>query len=302
MKVKDNSVLITGACSGIGKIMARICLEKGAGQVIIWDINENAIAKTVKELSLLGKIRGFKADISDPESVDAAYKATKASCGEVDILINNAGIITNNLTFSKQTDTDVIRTIDINTKGAMFVTLRCIRDMQARGKGHICNITSSAGMLALPKMALYASSKWAAIGWSESLRIELSREKSPVRVTTIAPYFINTGMFDGIHSFFKIQEPETVARKAIKAMENDRVYKGIPFTEHFIRLMQGIFPQRIFDFIFGDVCGLYTVMDHFTGRKNNGTTHEHVFTKDRNAGTAAADLLRERENPRRKLA
>ena len=122
-------------------------------------------------------------------------------------------------------------------------------------------------MLALPKMSLYAASKWAAIGWSESLRIELEREKSPIKVTTIAPYFINTGMFDGIHSFFKIQNPETVARKTIWAIQHNLGYRGIPFSEHFIRLMQGIFPYRLFNWIFGDVCGLYTVLDHFTGRK-----------------------------------
>ena len=301
MKIKDNTVLVTGGCSGIGKIMARICLEKGARQVIIWDINDMAIRATVRELSRLGSVSGFRADISDPGSVDAACAATKASCGDVDILINNAGIITNNLTFAEQSDSDIIRTIDINTKGAMFVTLRFIRDMKARGRGHICNITSSAGMLALPRMALYTASKWASIGWSESLGIELTREKSPVRVTTVAPYFINTGMFDGIRSFFKIQDPEVVARKALKAMERNRFYKGIPFTEHFIRLMQGLFPQRIFDFIFGDVCGLYTVMEHFKGRKTNAN-QEHFFTKDRNAGSQSEKVLREREDSRRKLA
>ena len=100
MKIKDNTVLVTGGCSGIGKIMARICLEKGARQVIIWDINEMAIKATVRELSRLGSVSGFRADISDPGSVDAAYTATKASCGDVDLLINNAGIITNNLTFA----------------------------------------------------------------------------------------------------------------------------------------------------------------------------------------------------------
>ena len=212
MKISGNTVLITGGCSGIGKIMGRMALEKGAKALVIWDINEAAVAAVAEEFKPLGKVYGFRADISSPESVDAAYRATKASCGDVDILVNCAGIITNNKVFAEQTDADINRTFDINTKGAMFVTLRFLKDMRSRGRGHICNITSSAGMLALPKMSLYASSKWAAIGWSESLRIELQREKSPVRVTTIAPYFINTGMFDGIRSFFKIQDPEVVAR------------------------------------------------------------------------------------------
>ena len=267
MKIQGKTVLITGGCSGIGKIMARRCLEKGAKKVVVWDINEAAIAATVEELSAKGPVYGHKADISDPASIDLAYEATKAACGDVDILINNAGIITNNKTFAEQTDADINRTFDINTKGAMFVTLRFLKDMKARGEGHICNITSSAGMLALPKMSLYASSKWAAIGWSQSLRIELEREKSPVKVTTIAPYFINTGMFDGIHSFFRILPPEEVARKTLRAIEWNLGYRGINFPEHFIRLMQGIFPHRWFNFVFGDLCGLYTVMNHFTGRK-----------------------------------
>ena len=267
MKISGKTVLITGGCSGIGKIMARRCLEKGAAQVIIWDINESAIAATVQELSAKGAIKGFRADISDPASIDEATRATLAACPDVDILINNAGIITNNKTFAEQTDADINRTFDINTKGAMFVTLRFIGRMKERGTGHICNITSSAGMLALPKMSLYAASKWAAIGWSESLRIELEREKSPVKLTTIAPYFINTGMFDGIRSFFRILPPEEVARKSLRAIELDLGYRGINFPEHFIRLMQGIFPHSWFNFVFGDICGLYTVMNHFTGRK-----------------------------------
>ena len=267
MKIQGHKVLVTGGCSGIGKIMARRCLEKGASQVIIWDINESAIAATVEELSALGPVKGFKADISKAASVDEAAAATKAACGSIDILINNAGIITNNKFFEEQTDADIDRTIDINTKGAMYVTLRFLGDMKAQGAGHICNITSAAGMLGLPRMSLYCASKWAGIGWSQSLCLELEREKSPLKVTTVAPYFINTGMFDGIHSFFKIQKPEVVGKKVISAIEHNRRFKGIPFGWHFIRFWQGVMPYHPFNFIFGKICGLYTVMDHFTGRQ-----------------------------------
>ena len=267
MKIQGNTVLITGGCSGIGKIMGRMALQKGISHLIIWDINKAALDATISEFSTLGKVDGFKADISSPESIDKAYQDTKAVCPEIDLLINCAGIITNNKVFAEQTDTDINRTFDINTKGAMFVTIRILKDMLECGKGHICNVTSSAGMLALPKMALYTSSKWAAIGWSESLWIELHRAKSPVHVTTIAPYFINTGMFNGIHSFFKIQDPEVVAAKTLRAVEQNKRYKGIPFSEHFIRLMQGLLPGALFDPLFGDVCGLYKVMDHFKGRQ-----------------------------------
>lgn len=290
MQIQGNVVLITGAASGIGKLMGKKVLEKGAAALVVWDINEAAVRATVEEFSSLGRVYGFRADISSPESIDEAYAATKKACGRVDILINCAGIITNNRPFAEQTDADIIRTIDINTKGAMFVSLRFLRDKLGAGSaagagagsaagsdaglaapapaaGHICNITSAAGMLAMPKMSIYAASKWAAIGWSESMRIELRRQKSPVRVTTVAPYFINTGMFDGIRSFFKVQDPDAVARKIIRSIERNCNFRGIPFPFHFIRLMQGLLPFRLFDPIFGDICGLYSVMDHYTGRR-----------------------------------
>lgn len=268
MKFEGQNVLITGGASGIGRIMGRMALEKGAKSLIIWDINEKSIEAVKNEFSALGKVYGFRADISSTESIDAAYKATVEECGKVDILINNAGIITNNLPFSEQTDADIDRTLDINAKGAMFVTRRFLGDMLKDGHGHICNITSAAGMLAMPRMSLYVASKWAALGWSDSMRIELQMAGSPVKVTTVAPYFINTGMFDGVKSkVFRIQEPEKVSRKVIKAVEKDKIFQGAPFSFHFIRICQGLVPFRIFDPFFGKLFGLYSVMDHFTGRK-----------------------------------
>lgn len=268
MKFKGNNVLITGGASGIGKIMGRMALEKGAATLIIWDINEDSIEAAERELSMFGKVRGYVADISSPSSVDAAAAQTLGRHGHVDILINCAGIITNNKRFSEQSDRDIDRTIDINTKGAMYVTLRFLNQMKKAGKGHICNIASAAGMLPMPKLSIYTASKWACLGWSDSLRIELQLEKSPVKVTSVAPYFINTGMFDGIHSkVFRIQEPEKVARKVIRAVEKNKIFQGAPFSYHFIRFCEGIVPLRIFDYVFGGIFGLYTVMDHFTGRK-----------------------------------
>ena len=96
MKIKNSNVLITGGASGIGKIMGRLALEKGAKSVIIWDINEQNIAATVKEFSAIGKAKGYRVDVGDIEVVRTAYAATVKECGDIDILINNAGIITSN--------------------------------------------------------------------------------------------------------------------------------------------------------------------------------------------------------------
>ena len=83
-----------------------------------------------------------------------------------------------------------------------------------------------------------------------------------------APYFINTGMFDGVNSkVFPILKPEKTAAKIIRAIEKEKDFKGIPFPYHFIRIWQGLLPNCLFDMIFGKWFGVYSVMDHFTGRK-----------------------------------
>lgn len=268
MKLENCNVLITGGASGIGKLMGRIALEKGAACLIIWDINPVNIEQTKAELGKLGKVRGYVADVSNNDAVMKAYEKTVAECGNVDILINNAGIVTSNKTFDKQTAEEITRTININTVAPMLVARAVLPDMLRRNRGHICNITSAGGMLGNPRMSVYGASKWGAIGWSESMRIELQGSKSNVHVTTVAPYYINTGMFDGVKSkVFPILEPEFVAKKVIKAIEKNTIFAGIPFGFHFIRFWQGILPTRLFDIIFGEWFGIYHTMDNFTGRK-----------------------------------
>lgn len=111
-------------------------------------------------------------------------------------------------------------------------------------------------MLSNPKMSVYAASKWAATGWSDSVRIELEEMKSNVHVTIVTPYYINTGMFDGVKSrIIPILKPEYVCRRIIRAIERNTGF------------WQAFLPTCVFDFFFGQVVGLYHAMDHFTGRK-----------------------------------
>lgn len=267
-KIKGNSVLITGGASGIGRIMGRMALEKGARMLIIWDINEAGIASTVKEYKKLGKVIGYKVDVSDSEQVKEIAQATIAECGNVDIVINCAGIVTSNATFDKLTTREIERTMSINAVAPMVIAQQFLPGMIERNHGHICNIASAAGMIANPKMSVYVASKWAVIGWSDSVRIELKQMKSKARFTTIAPYFINTGMFDGVKSrIFPILKPEPTARKILKAIEHNRNFKGLPFGYHFIRFCQAVLPTSIFDYIFGEAVGIFHAMDNFTGRK-----------------------------------
>lgn len=277
MHIKGTNVLITGGASGIGRIMGRICLEKGASNLIVWDINQANIDKTEAELSDVkpaeagvskGQIHSYIVNVSDPQAIKSAYEKVKSEVGEVDILVNCAGIVRGNNTFDKQTVQDIDLTMDINANAPMYVALAVLPDMLRRDREHICNIASAAGMLGVPKLSVYCASKWAVIGWTESMRVELKQARSHVRVTSVAPYFINTGMFDGVNSkVFPILDPEKTAAKIIRAVEVGKSFRGIPFAYHFIRIWQGLLPNFLFDFIFGKVFGVYSVMDHFTGRR-----------------------------------
>ena len=82
--------------------------------------------------------------------------------------------------------------MQINTNAPMYVCIEFLEDMMNQNSGHICNIASSAAIVSNPKMSVYAASKWAITGWSDSLRLEMKQLRKNVNVTTILPYYINT--------------------------------------------------------------------------------------------------------------
>jgi short-subunit dehydrogenase len=259
--------------------MGGMALDKGAAVLVIWDINQESIEQVVSELGQAakaqgraGRVYGMRVDVSNQAMVADRYEQTKREVGEIDILINSAGIITSNKTFDQCTPDEINRTMMVNALAPMYVAQQVLPDMVARDSGHICNIGSAGGMISNPRMSIYAASKWATIGWSDSVRIELREMRSRVRVTTIAPYYITTGMFDGVRSkIFPLLRPENVASRILRAIERDTDFKmfmpWIPCPHHFIRLLQGILPIRVFDWLVGRVLGIYHTMDHFTGRK-----------------------------------
>lgn len=266
-KIKGRTLLITGGASGIGRIMGRMALQRGAKKVVVWDINEDNIAATESELNSYGEVKGYKVDVANTEMVKQMFALTTKECGDVDILINSAGIITGNKTFAEQSQLDIDRTMAINATAPMTVALQALPPMLKRNVGHICNIASAAGFIANPRMSTYAASKWAVIGWSDSLRVELQEAKSNVHVTTIAPYYINTGMFDGVRSrIIPILKPEWVAKKILNAIEKNKKISSWPLGYHLIRTLQALLPLRALDLLC-KVLGIYNALDHFKGRK-----------------------------------
>lgn len=264
--LNSKTVLITGGASGIGKIMVRLMLERKA-KVIIWDINQEGINQTIAEFSSKGTVIGYNVDISTIEQIQETAKKVKQEIGIVDVIINNAGIIVGKY-FNEHSVADISKTMEINANAPMFITKLFLDDMLHQNSGHICNIASSGGLVSNPKMSVYAASKWALIGWSDSLRLEMKQLNKDVNVTTIMPYYINTGMFDGVQSKIPILEPEAAALTIIKAIEQNKKMVTIPgYIYSFTRLGQAIMSITVFDWFTGNVLGIYKTMEFFTGRK-----------------------------------
>ena len=265
-QLQGKIVLITGGASGIGKILARLFLERHA-TVIIWDINEESLTETVSKFSLIGKIVGQKVDISNSEEIKNTAKKVRQDYGNIDILINNAGIIVGKY-FHEHSTLDITKTMDINANAPMLITYEFLEGMITKNSGQICNIASSGGLISNPKMSVYAASKWSLIGWSDSLRLEMKKLKKDIYITTIMPYYINTGMFDGVKSKLPILEPEAAALTILKAIEKKKRMVTIPgYMYRLARIGQALFSVNFFDWFAGSFLGIYDTMEAFIGRK-----------------------------------
>ncbi len=268
MDFRNKKILITGGCSGIGKIMARKSLERGVEKLVIWDINEEALVKTKQEFAKFGhEIFTYNVNVSNLDEIKIAAQKMRTEVGNIDIVINNAGIVVGKY-FHEHTHDQIQKSMVINSNAFMHIALEFLPEMMGENSGAICNIASSAGLISNPKMSVYAASKWAVVGWSDSVRLEMKQLDKNISFTTIMPFYINTGMFDGVKSkLLPILEPEPTAEKIIKAIENKTKMLAMPMPYWFIRLSQGILPLPIFDWVMKNVFGVYDTMKDFKGRK-----------------------------------
>lgn len=266
-KVDGCTALITGGASGIGFLMGKLLLEQGAGRLIIWDVSDQALTRAVTELTRHGhRVDGFQVDVTHLAQVRSALQAIRDRGIRIDLLVNNAGVIVGKA-FVDHLPEEIQRTIAVNTLAPMQLVRELLPSMLERASGHIVNISSAAALVSNPGMSAYCASKWAVTGWSDSLRIELEQSKSGVRVTTVMPYYTNTGMFAGVRSrVVPILEPEYVARQIVSAIRQDRVFLYLPKWFQLVRLFQGLLPVRWFDRVAGDWFGIYHSMSTFTGR------------------------------------
>jgi len=267
--VKGMNVLVTGAAMGLGKLFAAHAVREGAAVVILWDVNEAALKETAAELEAAGgRVQYAVVDVTAQERVAEAAEQVRSEFGTIHVLFNNAGIIRGNGYFWESDPQDFVLTMEVNAIGMMRVAREFLPAMIASGtQCRLVNIASSAGLNAVPRMAPYAASKWAAVGFSDTVRLELEQAGHAfVKVTTVCPTYINTGMFDGAKGilFTPMLKQEDVVGETWKAMVAGSPFVVMPWTSRMNKVLTGVLPVRWRDYYLRRV-GVYNSMDEFCG-------------------------------------
>jgi all-trans-retinol dehydrogenase (NAD+) len=201
-------------------------LAHAGAKVVLWDIDAAGLAEAQAELTSAGhEADVYTCDLTNREDIAAVAVQTLAASGPIDILINNAGIVSgkNLLDISNE---EIERTFQVNTL-ALFWTVRAfLPSMLERDSGHLVTVASAAGLVGTAKLTDYCSSKFAAVGFDESLRLELKKLNSKVTTTVVCPFYTDTGMFDGVKTRFSwllpILKPEDLVRRIVNAIQRDR--------------------------------------------------------------------------------
>jgi len=231
-------VLVTGGAAGMGRAIAEAFLSEGAS-VVIADINGERVAQTADELSGGGSVSSIPCDVTNADQVAEMVAHADETLGGIDVLVNNAGVITMDKTVDvAEKDWDFV--MDVNAKGVFLTTKATLPGMLERGRGSIVNIASQAGKRGYKLFAHYCASKAAVIVFSKGVALEVA---PTVRVNCVCPGIVNTEMMEREYAWEeemtgeskasiqkrwmsgipmgRFQEPEHVARVALFLASDD---------------------------------------------------------------------------------
>ncbi len=192
--IAGKRVFVSAAAAGIGRAIADRFLEAGA-HVRICDIDEDALDRLE---ATQDRLSGVRADVADPGQLASAFKTVVQDFGGLDVLVNNAGISGPTANTECITPADWQRTIDVNLNGAFYCSRLAIPLLKASGGGSIINIGSTAGLHGYPLRAPYAASKWALIGFTKTLAMELG--PFGVRVNAVCPGSVQGPRIEGVYA------------------------------------------------------------------------------------------------------
>ena len=259
---------------GMGRLYAERAIGDGAANVILWDRDAAALEAAAAQLRTLGgsAVHSFALDVGSLPEVTEAAGSVLATVGVPDVLINNAGIVRGKYFWEHAPEADIDAVMQVNAVAPMQITRAFLPEMIARRTpARILNVASASGTLSVPKMSVYTASKWAVIGWSDSLRLELNESgNGHIQVTTLIPSYVSTGMFTGARGplMTPLMEPEYVVDRAWAALLAGKPRIQLPWTVPLGSALRGLLPQPLWDVVAGRVFKVYQSMDHFTGRRS----------------------------------
>lgn len=201
MKLLEGKVaIVTGATRGIGKSIAEKFIQQGATVVFTYASSVEKAQALEKELGTQGTIKGFQSDAADYDAAQKLVEDVLAEFGQIDIVVNNAGITKDNLLMRMSLE-DFEKVIQVNLNAAFNLTKAVIKPMMKKRQGSIINMSSIVGLKGNAGQANYAASKAGLIGFSKSVALELGSRN--IRCNVIAPGFIETEMTE-------VLDPKTV--------------------------------------------------------------------------------------------
>ena len=269
MSLRAQTVLVTGAGSGIGRLLALGAAKRLAAHVVVWDINEDSARAVTDEILALGVDASYDVvDLASNDSVDRAGQAVRDRIGGIDFLINNAGIVTGKA-FLDQDHDDVERTFQINTLALYRVTRQFLPNMLRNKFGSITVVASAASLTGVARQTDYAASKWGAHGFLESLRAEMRHQGHNIHTLSVHPFYVSTGMFDGASSpnpLLPILEPAAVVGTIFRALEAGKHQVVLPWAAATATWLK-ILPVPVADQL-RDLLGINSTMDNFIGRQD----------------------------------
>lgn len=252
MNYSGKVVVITGASSGIGKQVAEEFAKLHARLVLV-SRDKNNLEDTAKELSKYKtEILFFPCDVSQKDQVCKMSNIVLEKFGTVDVLVNNAGFGIYN-TINDIKVEEIESQISTNYLGMVYCTKSFLPKMLEKKSGHIVNVASVAASFGIPGMAPYCASKFAMLGFSESLFHEL--KGSGVGVTVVSPIMVRTNFFNH-KSFNKMPRyttslsAKTVAKSIIRAASSPRLEIVVP---EFVRIV--IWIKQTFPYLVNPIVG-----------------------------------------------
>ena len=190
--LKGRAIVVTGGAQGIGFAISQRVLRSGAS-VALWDIDDLQLAAASAELGALGKVTTHRVELTDEQAVAAACAGTIAQQGQIDGLVNNAGITGGNATTWELDPTVWRRVIEVNLIAPYLCCRAVVPHMLSRGSGRIVNIASVAGKEGNPNASHYSASKAGVIALTKSLAKEVATKG--ILVNAITPAVAKTAMF-----------------------------------------------------------------------------------------------------------